>query len=71
MNYHLDRNQPGAKSYYITTYAPELMAGRENAALSGLPPGEYRIALQHNGQLYERWIQVESGKLTQVVMDVE
>lgn len=67
MNYHPGRNHPREKSVYLSTYAPEMMRGDENAALGDLPPGEYRIALNHNGQLYERWVEVESGKLTQVV----
>ena len=66
MDYHADRNQPRVKSYYGTTYARDMMIGNENAAMSDLPPGDYRIALEYNGQLYERWVEVESGKLTQV-----
>jgi len=66
MDYHPDRNQPRLKSYYGTTYARDMMNGNENAALGELPPGEYRIALAYNGQLYERWVEVESGRLTQV-----
>jgi len=38
--------------------------------MSDLPPGRYRIALEHNGYLYERWVEVQSGKLTQVVIIV-
>ena len=43
----------------------------ENAALGDLPPGYYRIALKSNGRLYERWVEVESGELTQVVFVVK
>jgi hypothetical protein len=43
----------------------------ENAALGGLMPGRYRIALLYSGTIYERWIEVESGKLTQVVFIVK
>lgn len=71
MDYHTDRNLPRLKSYYVTTYARELMTGEENAALGELTPGDYRIALNYNGQLYERWVEVESGKLTQVVIVVK
>src|SRR5688572_30737649 len=66
LDYHPNRNQPRVKSYYGTTYARDMTIGNENAALGDLPPGEYRIALNCNGQLYERWVEVESGKLTQV-----
>jgi len=48
-----------------------MMTGDENAALGDLPAGDYRIALKYNGQLYERWVEVESGKLTQVVLVVK
>jgi hypothetical protein len=71
IDYHPDRNQPRVKSYYVTTYARDMMTGDENAALGDLPTGYYRIALKFNGQLYERWVEVESGKLTQVVLVVK
>lgn len=70
IDYYPDRNRPQARSFYVTTYARELMTGDENAALGDLPPGEYRIAFPHNGRLYERWVEVKSGKLTQVVFIV-
>jgi len=71
IDYHPDRNQPRVKSYYRTNYAGDMMVDDESATLGGLPPGDYRIALNSNSQLYERWVEVESGKLTQVVMIVE
>ena len=71
IDYHPDRNQPRVKSYYVTTYTRDMMTGDENAALGDLPSGDYRIALKYNGQLYERWVEVESGKLTQVVIAVK
>jgi hypothetical protein len=43
----------------------------ENAALGDLPPGYYYVALKYNNHFYERWIEVESGKLTQIVFVVE
>lgn len=55
---------------YVETYHPTLATGAENAALSDLPAGRYRVALLHNGHLYERWVDVQSGKLTQVVIVV-
>ena len=71
IDYHLDRNKPRVKSYYVVTYARNMMTGDENAALGDLPAGDYRIALEYTGQLYERWVEVESGKLTQVVLVVK
>lgn len=70
IDYHLARNEPRVKSYYGVTYARNMMTGDENAALGNLPAGNYRIALEYNGQLYERWVEVESGRLTQVVVVV-
>lgn len=71
IDYHPDRDRPRVKSYYVTTYARELMTGDENAALGDLSAGHYRIALNQNGQLYERWVEVEYGKLTQVIFVVK
>lgn len=65
--YHADKNGPKVKSHYVVTYAKDMMVGKENAALGDLPPGWYRVALKYNGQIYERWVEVQSGKLTQVV----
>jgi hypothetical protein len=59
------------KVFYLDTYAKELANGAENAVMSGLKAGRYRIALKLNGQLYERWVEVQSGKLTQIVIVVK
>ena len=67
VQYYMDRSQPNIKAYYIETYSKDMALGNENAALSDLPAGSYRIAFTMNGQLYERWVEVESGKLTEVV----
>ena len=69
--YFRDKNGPKIKSHYITTYAKDMMLLDENAALGDLPPGFYYVALKHNGYLYERWVEVESGKLTQVIFVVK
>ena len=71
VNFYLDRSQPPIKSYYVITYSRDLSTGEENAAVGDLTPGSYRIALTMNGQVYERWVEVESGKLTQVVFVVK
>jgi hypothetical protein len=71
VNYYHDPNQAQDKSYYVSTYARDMMTGHENAVLGNLPSGDYRIALEYNGQHYEGWVQVESGKLTQVVLVVK
>ena len=67
IQYYLDRSQPNVKAYYIETYSKDIALGNENAALSDLSAGSYRITLKVNGQLHERWVEVESGKLTEIV----
>jgi murein DD-endopeptidase MepM/ murein hydrolase activator NlpD len=71
IQYYLDRSQPNVKAYYIETYSNNMALGKENAALSDLPAGSYRIVFTMNGQLYERWVEVESGRLTEVVFLVK
>jgi murein DD-endopeptidase MepM/ murein hydrolase activator NlpD len=71
VQYYPGHSQSPVKSYYGSTYPADMLHGEENAALGGLSPGRYRIALERNGQLYERWVEVQSGKLTQVVFVVE
>ncbi len=70
-SYHLDPTQPILRMYYGIAYASEMATGEENAALADLAPGAYRLALKYNGQIYERWVEVESGRLTQVVFVVK
>ncbi len=57
--------------YYFDTYHPSLAIGNENAAIGDLAAGKYRITLIYNGQIYERWVEVESGRLTEVVIVVK
>lgn len=71
VDYHPDKNGPNQKSYFVVTYSKDLMYGDENAALGDLPPASYRVALEYNGQVFERWVEVKSGKLTQVVITVK
>ena len=71
IRYYLDRSQRHVKSYYGTTYAPELLNGEENAAFGELPAGHYRVAVKANDKVYERWVEVESGKRTRVVFVVK
>jgi hypothetical protein len=59
------------KSYYGITYPADMLKGEENAVLGELPADRYRIAIERNGKVYDRWVEVESGKLTQVVFVVK
>jgi len=64
-------SQKVVKSYYGITYSADMLHSEENAALGELAEGRYRIAIERNGKVYERWVEVESGKLTQVVFVVK
>ncbi len=68
--YHLTPTSPKIKSYYVVTYPLNMANESENAALSELAPGYYRIALKVNDHVYDRWVEVKSGKLTQTVFVV-
>ena len=50
---------------------PQSGSVEQNAVLGELLAGRYRIAIERNGKVYERWVEVESGKLTQVVFIVK
>ena len=71
VSYYLDRSHPPVVSHYLLTYSRDLSTGEENAAVTDLAPGSYRIALTMNGKVYERWVDVKSGRLTQVVFVVK
>ncbi len=67
-----DQNQPAGNIDYGVTYSGDMLKGaEENAAMGDLSAGKYRIVLQYNGQHIERWVEVESGKLTQVIFVVK
>jgi hypothetical protein len=68
---HQSESNSILEEYYLDTYDPQMPAYEENAALGDLPAGRYRITLIQNGYLYERWVEVQSGKLTQAVLVVK
>ena len=69
--YSPDKKQLSDKTFYGITYSADMLKGEENAVMGDGTPGYYRIAFKYDGQLYERWVEVESGKLTQVVFVVK
>ena len=69
--YYREKSGTKIKSHYVGTYSRDMVLGEENAALGDLPPGYYYVALKSNGQIIERWVEVQSGKLTQVVIIVK
>ncbi|MFN8381975.1 MAG: M23 family metallopeptidase [Anaerolineales bacterium] len=60
-----------AKKYYFSSYPKSFEHNNEDWAINGLPPGRYRIAFGDSGNLYERIVNVEVGKLTQVVVKLK
>ena len=71
LRYYLSPSQKQVKSYYGITYSADMLKGKENVVLGELSAGRYRIAIERNGKVYERWVEVESGRLTQVVFVVK
>lgn len=67
----MDEADNAVEAYYVNTYHPSLAIGDENAAIGDLPAGQYRVTLIARGRFYERRVEVESGKRTQVVFVVE
>ena len=71
IGYYIDPAQAPLKMYFATPYSPDMLKGEENAILGELDAGQYRIVVEMNGQILERWVEVQSGRLTQVVFIVE
>ena len=71
IGYYSDPSGSPNRMYYASSYSPDLLTGEENAVLGELNPGDYRIVVEMNGQIHERWVEVESGRLTQVVFVVK
>ncbi len=69
--YYLTQTGPKIRSYYLVTYPFNMANESENAALGDLAAGYYYIALKINDHTYQRWVEVKSGKLTQVVFVVK
>lgn len=68
--YYPDINESPSSTFYIETYATDIEhignndTYQENFVLTDLQPGWYRIALNASGKWTERWVEVESGKLS-------
>jgi hypothetical protein len=71
LEHHADRNRLADLVYYEVTYDKKMLKEEENAGISDLPAGWYRILLLYNGYTYERWVEVQSGQLTQAVISVK
>ena len=71
LEHHTDKISSADLVFYETTYAKKMLTHQENAGVSDLPSGWYRIMLLYNGNTYQRWVEVKSGKLTQAVITVK
>lgn len=56
---------------YVSSYTKGFEVNPEDAVLNNLPQGDYRIAFNDQTGLNERFIKVETGKLTEVVFEVK
>jgi len=59
------------KVYYLTSYAKGFDGNQEDIAMSGLAPGNYKIAYSDSLGFHNQVVRIESGKLTLVVLDVK
>ena len=71
IGHYSDPSGSPLKVFYAAPYFPDMLTEGENAVLSELAAGQYRIAVETNGQILERWVEVQSGRLTQVVSVVK
>ena len=71
LEYSQYKSKKPTKTFYGVTYSSDMLHGEENAVMGDMPEGYYRIAFKYHGQLYERRVEVKSGKLTQVVFVVK
>ena len=71
LEYSRYKSKKPTKTFYGVTYSSDMLHGEENAVMGDMPEGYYRIAFKYHGQLYERRVEVKSGKLTQVVFVVK
>jgi len=77
IQYYPDRNQPANVAYQVDVngYDPETVNARdpwsEIAALGDQPAGWYRVTFLWDGVFYERWVEIQPGKLTRVTFMVK
>ena len=75
VQYYPDRTKPEAEHFQVDAYALETVNPRdpwgEIAALGDQPAGSYRVTFQWAGVLYEKWVDIQPGKLTRVMFVVK
>ncbi|HLE51129.1 MAG TPA: peptidoglycan DD-metalloendopeptidase family protein [Anaerolineales bacterium] len=66
---------PAIDQIYLKTYAEKSLMGldpwAENFAAGDLPAGEYQISFYHEGDLQQRVVEVQPGKLTLVIFELK
>ena len=66
---------PAIDQIYLKTYAEKSLMGLdpwgENFAAGDLPAGEYQISFYHEGDLQQRVVEVQPGKLTLVIFELK
>ena len=70
LQYFDSQNKPTESLYYGVTYSADMLK-EESVGIGDLQAGTYRLVVQYNGQHLERWVAVESGKLTEVMFAVQ
>ena len=75
VQYYPEPDQPSARDYYPEVYSFQALIPippfQETAALGDLAAGRYRITFGWAGVLYERWVEIQPGKLTRVMFVVK
>jgi hypothetical protein len=77
IQYFLDKSKPQVTAYLVETYATEKQPvgsderWNENFTLGDIPAGNYRLSLVWGGKLYEHWIVVLPGKLTETIFQID
>ncbi|MBI4732027.1 MAG: hypothetical protein HY781_07875, partial [Chloroflexi bacterium] len=66
VQYYPDPNAAFAQAWQPEVYPAELLKeyNWENVVLGNLPAGQFRITYLWEGVLYERWVEIQPGKLT-------
>ena len=75
VQYFPDRNQPATATWQVDAYAQETVnphdPWNEVAAIGDQPAGWYRITFFWNYAFYEKWVEIQPGRLTRVAFVVK
>ncbi len=75
VQYHENRDKPTIDAFEVDSYASEAVNPQdpwgEIAALGDQPAGWYRITFVWAGVWFEKWVEIQAGKLTRVAFMVK